>query len=103
MSLSITKASSSIRGNRIELVSACGVRTYSVCVPSISLPRIQPPVVQWEYMPRRQYSHLPHDEMHEIRTRPAGAESGDGRADGVDYPDTLVPRMRPGAQVATSP
>jgi hypothetical protein len=29
---------------------------------------IQPPVVQWEYMPRRQYSHVPQDVMQEIST-----------------------------------
>ena len=37
-----------------RLVSACGMRTYSAWVPSILWPRIQPPVVQCEYMPRRQ-------------------------------------------------
>ena len=41
-------------GNGYRLVSACGMRTYSACVPSIELPRIQPPVAQCEYMPRRQ-------------------------------------------------
>ena len=46
-----------------------GMRTYSACVPSIVLPRIQPPVVQCEYMPLRQYSHLPQAVMQDISTR----------------------------------
>ena len=41
-------------GNVIKTVSANGMRTYSAWVPSILLPRIQPPLTQCEYMPRRQ-------------------------------------------------
>ena len=40
----------------------------SAWVPSIVFPSIQPPVMQWEYMPFRQYSHLPQEEIQEIRT-----------------------------------
>jgi hypothetical protein len=38
-------------------------------VPSILLPRMQPPVVQCEYMSFRQYTHLPQALMQEISTR----------------------------------
>src|SRR6187200_3336639 len=73
ISLNITSASSSApAGIGYRLVSACGVRTYSACVPSISLPRIHAPVLQWEYMPRLQFSHFPQEDTHEIRTRSPG-------------------------------
>ncbi len=69
MSLSITSdASSSPAGTRYKLVSACAMRTYSACVPLIVCPSNQPPVLQCEYMPRRQYSHLPQLLMQEIST-----------------------------------
>jgi len=66
----------------------CGVRTYSACVPSISLPGIQPPVVQCESFPRRQYPHLPQAEMQEMRT--PGFESSDAGANAIDDADALV-------------
>ena len=80
-------------------MSACGVRTYSACVPSISLPRIQPPVVQWENMPLRQYSHLPQDEMQEISTRSPGLKAVTPAPTLSMTPTPSWPRMRPGAQV----
>ena len=70
MSLSITSASSSApAGKGYRLVSACGVRTYSACVPSMVLPRIQPPVAQCEYIPLRHKSQMPHALTQEISTR----------------------------------
>ena len=69
MSLSMTSASSSApSGIGCRLVSACGMRTNSACVPSMRLPKIQPPVVQCEYMPLRQGSQRPQALMHEINT-----------------------------------
>ena len=69
MSLSITSASSSApAGIPYRLMSACGMRTYSACVPSMLLPRIQPPVLQCEYIWRRQLAHLPQALTHEIST-----------------------------------
>ena len=59
-------------------------------VPSIVLPRIQPPVVQCEYMPRRQYSHLPQAEMHETRTWSPGREGSDAGAGLFNYAYTFV-------------
>ena len=72
------------------------MRTYSAWVPSIVLPRIQPPVVQWEYMPRRQYSHLPQDEMQEIEDPVARLEGGDAGADLLDDADAFVAQDAPG-------
>jgi hypothetical protein len=48
------------------------MRTNSAWVPSMLLPRIQPPVVQCEYMPLRQNSQRPQALMQEIRTRSPG-------------------------------
>src|SRR6266516_5968048 len=70
ISLSMTKAfSSSPSGIWCKLESAFGILTYSACVPSTVLPSIQPPVVQCEVMPLRQYSHVPHAEMQDTSTR----------------------------------
>ena len=77
-------------------MSACGMRTYSACVPSIALPRIQPPVVQCEYMPLRQYSHLPQDEMQEISTWSPGLKVVTPAPTSSTTPTPSWPRMRPG-------
>src|SRR5678815_973152 len=69
ISLNITIASSStLSGMGYRLLSAKGILTYSAWVPSIRCPSIHPPLTQCEYIPFLQYSHLPQDEMHEIRT-----------------------------------
>ena len=50
-------------------MSANGIRTYSAWVPSMVLPRIQPPPLsQCEYMPFLQDGHFPHELMQEMRT-----------------------------------
>ena len=67
------------------------------------LPRIQPPLVQCEYMPRRQYSHFPQEEMHEISTASPWAKPVTLEPASTMTPVPSWPRMRPGWQVATSP
>ncbi len=79
------------------------MRTYSACVPSILLPRIQPPVAQCEYMPRRHASHLPHDEMHEISTRSPGPNADTAAPTCSTTPTPSCPSTRPGSQLGTSP
>ena len=97
MSLSITSASSSTSaGTWYRLVSACGVRTYSAWVPSIVLPRIQPPVRQCEYMPRRHRSQIPHALMQEISTRSPGWNADTAGPTASTTPMPSCPRMRPG-------
>ena len=54
-------------------MSACGIRTNSACVPSMVLPRIQPPSRQCEYMPFLQKSHFPQDVTQEMITVSPGA------------------------------
>ena len=66
------------------------MRTNSAWVPSIVLPRIQPPVVQWEYMPLRQYSHLPQALTQEISTRSPALNAVTAGADAVDHADAFV-------------
>ena len=44
-------------------------------------------MVQCEYMPLRQYSHLPQAEMHEIIARTEARDSG---ADAIHHADTFV-------------
>jgi hypothetical protein len=104
MSLNITSASSSApSGIRQRLVSACGMRRYSAWVPSISVPSIHPPVVQREYMPRRQYSQRPQAEMQEIRTRSPLRKLVTAGPTFSTVPTPSWPRIRPGLQVPTSP
>src|SRR5215471_16603269 len=79
------------------------MRTYSAWVPSISLPRIQPPLVQCEYIPLRQYSHLPQEEMQEIRTWSPGRNWVTPEPAAVTTPTPSWPRIRPGLQLGTSP
>ena len=79
------------------------MRTYSACVPSISLPRIQPPVVQWEYMPLRQYSHLPQAVMQEISTRSPGWKAVTPTPTWSIDANAFVAEDAPGAQLGTSP
>ncbi len=104
MSLNMTNASSSApSGIGYRLVSACGIRTNSAWVPSIVLPRIQPPVVQWEYMPLRQYSQRPQALMQEISTLSPGLNvTTPGPTESIT-PTPSWPRMVPGLQVSTSP
>ncbi len=52
-------------------------------------------MVQCEYMPRRQYSHLPQDEMQEISTGSPGRKSGHARPHRIDHPDALMPEDAP--------
>ncbi len=104
MSLSMTSASSSApAGIGYRLVSACGMRTYSACVPSMLLPRIQPPVAQCEYMPLRHGSQRPHELMHEISTWSPGLKVVTAAPTASITPTPSWPRMVPGLQVATSP
>ena len=57
--------------------------------PSITLPRIQPPVVQWEYMPRRQYRIF--RRMRCRRSAPDRRGEGcDADADGIDDADPFM-------------
>ncbi len=104
MSLSITKASSSApAGMGWRLVSACGMRTYSACVPSMVLPRIQPPVVQCEVMPLRHGSQRPQALMHEMSTWSPGLKVLTAAPTESTMPTPSWPRMVPGLHVATSP
>src|SRR5512133_2458591 len=80
------------------------MRTYSACVPSIVLPRIQPPpVAQCEYIPFLQGSHFPHDEMQEMRTRSPFLNVDTAGPVSSTTPTPSCPRMRPSVTVATSP
>src|SRR6266436_6175462 len=54
-------------------------------------------------MAQRQYSHLPQAEMHETRTRSPGRKAVTLGPVFSTVPTPSWPRMRPGAQVATSP
>ena len=42
----------------------------------ITRSKIHPPVVQWEYTPRRRYSHRPQAETQEIRNAVTKMERG---------------------------
>ena len=53
---------------QIPFPSACGMRTYSACVPSMVLPNIQPPWWQWEYMAFLQKSQFKQAVTHERMT-----------------------------------
>ena len=77
-------------GNGIEAGVRVGMRTNSAWVPSIVLPRIQPPVVQCEYICLRQYSHLPQALTQEIRTRSPALNAVTADSNLVDDADALV-------------
>jgi hypothetical protein len=84
-------------------VSACGIRTYSAWVPSISFPRIQPPVLQCEYIPFLQNSHVPHAVMQEIRTEAPLWKFETAFPTSSTTPTPSCPRIRPSVAVGTSP
>src|ERR1700730_2653590 len=67
------------------------------------LPRIQPPVVQWEYICLRQYSHLPQALTQEIRTWSPALNAVTAVPTCSTMPTPSWPRIRPGWQVGASP
>src|SRR5665647_649328 len=79
------------------------MRTNSACVPSMVLPRIQPPVVQWEYICLRQYSHLPQALTQEISTWSPALNAVTAGPTFSMMPTPSWPRIEPGLQVGTSP
>src|SRR5438874_3871969 len=79
------------------------MRTYSAWVPSMILPRIQPPLWQWEYMPFLHASHLPHEVMQEMRTRSRALKPETADPTSATTPTPSCPRMRPALTEATSP
>src|SRR5580658_3258332 len=79
------------------------MRTNSACVPSIVLPRIQPPVVQCEYICLRQYSHLPQALTQEITTWSPALNAVTADPTWSTMPTPSWPRMQPGLHVGTSP
>ena len=84
-------------------MSACGMRTYSACVPSIMLPRIQPPLRQCEYIRFLQKSQLPHAVMHEMMTLSPTRNSETPAPTCSTTPTPSWPRMRPSGTTARSP
>ncbi len=67
------------------------------------LPRIQPPVVQCEYMPLRHGSQRPQALMQEISTWSPGLKLVTAAPTDSITPTPSCPRMVPGLQVGTSP
>ena len=67
------------------------------------LPRIQPPVVQWENIPLRQYSHLPQALTQEISTLSPTLNAVTAGPTLSITPTPSWPRMRPGSQLGRSP
>src|SRR5579871_5353815 len=67
------------------------------------LPRIQPPVLQCEYIWRRQLTHFPQALTHEIRTRSPALKAVTAAPTASTMPTPSWPRMRPDVQVGTSP
>ena len=84
-------------------MSACGMRTYSAWVPSMVLPRIQPPSLQCEYIPRLQGAHRPQEVMHEMRTVSPLRMPVTADPISSTIPTPSCPRMRPSVTLGTSP
>ena len=59
--------------------------------------------MQWEYIPFRQYSHLPQEEMQETSMRSPVLNAVIPDPALCTIPTPSWPRIRPGSQVGTSP